>query len=84
MRSLLSRLMDTFPGFMLVFLIAGALIITPIVLAVAYGPVRWSCKNTATVMGLEWRYSLTTDCLVETDQGWIPLDQYRATQEVGR
>lgn len=63
----------------------GTLIVVVFILLIGYGPVRWGCKNTAIEMGVEWKWSFTTDCLVQTGDGtWLPLDAYRGTEEVER
>lgn len=38
---------------------------------------RAQCSSTASAMGLEYRYSILTPCLVNVDGKFIPLDAYR-------
>jgi hypothetical protein len=33
-----------------------------------------TCKNTANQMGLEYRYSFSTPCVVKVRDRWVPLD----------
>lgn len=63
-------------GWVLAGILSAALLGTALIVgAIAYGPGRWSCRNTAQQMGLPWRWSITTDCLVQYRDHWVPLDK---------
>lgn len=43
---------------------------------------RHQCKTSAEGMGRDYKYSLLTTCRVQTDDGtYVPLDNYRLTEE---
>lgn len=39
------------------------------------------CRETAAVMGVPYRYSLMTDCMVKPAGRWVPLRSYRTLGE---
>lgn len=62
-------------GIILIFIFIIFLIIVGIVLGVTKLE-KISCKKTANKLGLEYSYSIWTECLIKTEKGFIPLDNY--------
>jgi hypothetical protein len=40
-----------------------------------------SCERTANAMSVNYKYSFYTDCLIEINNKWIPLNNYREFNE---
>ena len=42
----------------------------------------YSCKKTSNAMGLNSQWSVWTSCMVQVNGKMVPLDSYRATEDV--
>jgi len=42
---------------------------------------KYRCKNTAQIMGFEYRYSNVSGCFVKVNGEFIPADNYRKVAE---
>ena len=62
----------------LAFMIGGLLALVVIAVGITYVVNGASCRATAEVMRVPARFSLLTDCMIEFEGRWIPLDSYRA------
>jgi len=41
-----------------------------------------TCAEKGKAMQMETQFSLWTDCMIKTQQGWVPLDRYIVNAEV--
>lgn len=77
------RLADDYGLTVLGVLLAGFTVITVlfcIILVPVYFLDREVCSDKAEAMNRDSRYGFFTGCMVETDDGWFPLDQVRENQ----
>jgi len=61
-------------GLILAFAITGVVVVSALVGTLT---ATHSCEVTAHELGYEGKWSIWTECLVNTDSGWFPLDQIR-------
>jgi hypothetical protein len=54
----------------------GALLIGAVVVPVNYMAGK-SCEAKAALMEVPYQYSLMTDCMIKTANGWLPINQYK-------
>jgi hypothetical protein len=61
--------------------LTGLFLVMVIVITLIFGAViiveSKSCRETANQMGLEYDYGFWSDCQVNVDGQWVPLDNYR-------
>lgn len=69
----------TLPGVMVVALTVITVLFW-IIMVPVYFLDREICENKADAMNRDSRYGFFTGCMVETDDGYFPLDQVRENQ----
>ena len=72
------RLADDYGPTVLGVLLAGFTVITVLFCIIFLD--REICSDKAEAMNRDSRYGVFTGCMVETDDGWFPLDQVRENQ----
>lgn len=69
----------TFAGF-LVSLFTGVIVLTALLVTLAYSLDKKSCAEVTESMNRESYYEFWEGCMVETNDGYFPLDQVRENQ----
>lgn len=59
-------------------LIGVSVLVTVVGLSIVDGT---KCERQATMMGLNYNYSIITQCMVQTQDGWIPMKQLRGLRQ---
>lgn len=74
--NIIDRMLDSFSGAMLLFVLAFAVIAGSVV-AIQYPLSRASCSAKAEQMNMPHQYGLWTDCMVQDKHGrWWPIERY--------
>ena len=70
--------------FLLIFLLFVLFIAVPIssLLMVGYFVDKSKCSTLAEEIGAPYRYSVIAGCRIKTDDGWIPLKNYRQQEHL--
>lgn len=66
-------------GGLIVLMAFGVAVAGPL-LGIAYALDSYTCSSKAKVMGVEYSYSLFTDCMIKTDGRWEPLKWQRSAR----
>lgn len=65
-----------FLSFAAVFIVIAVIVVGGIMFTANHF-MRVSCRQQVTQTGHDWDYGFIKGCLIKTDNGWVPLDNWR-------
>jgi hypothetical protein len=82
--NMIDNLMDSFLGFMLLFVSGAAVLVGAIIFATAWGVARPSCMAKGEAMGIETQWGFYTGCMINVRGQLLPWSEVVPVERNGR